>query len=192
MLRDMIDADWAFLDVTSVGVLYADIPTSGTHGPSALYNDDIYASNYYRIKKTSEPPSGTLFLNIDGSGYGTSPSVTPVEVFENGASIGTTTISILDNAVFGTADLSSQSSIISGTGFTVGTNVVTGTGGLVSTVSNISGTLLAAGSETGSGAMVAQDAHVSGSAYRVGWNPIEGDTNVWTPCGDNSSTWNEI
>lgn len=192
MLRDMLATGWNFLDVTTVGVLRAAIPTTGTDGPGAMANDNTIAGRYYRIKKTAEPSTGSLFLNIDSSGYGTAPSVTPVEVYENGALIGTGTITLLDNAIIGTGALSGQSSTIAGSGFVFATNNISGTGSLSSQAAEIDATGAVSGSVSGTGTLVSQAASLAGTGILIGWSAIPVNTGTWQEIDESETTWTEI
>mgnify|MGYP001823504510 CR=1 FL=1 len=68
MLRNINDNSDRFLDIPYVGVMGGEVPLDGTHGGSVLANESLNALKRYRAKIKTAPTSGTLWLNMDGSG----------------------------------------------------------------------------------------------------------------------------
>lgn len=90
-----------------LGILGADIPTTGAHGGSLLANDDLDPAKEYRILITAWPPGlPDLFVGEDGSLY--SPPVAAgiyeggeYEGFEDGVSFGSAAFSVTVGAAGG-------------------------------------------------------------------------------------------
>lgn len=86
-----------------LGIPGAEVPATGDNGASPLYNDGLTSTSEYRIVTTTTPSAGTLTVYPDTSfSFSGAPDGTYSWVFtlyEDGASVGSETVTLIVGAV---------------------------------------------------------------------------------------------
>lgn len=120
---ELVPGGWLSSAYPGHGILGADVPTTGEHGPSALFNDltDLPADLARELRLFIElvPPGLTTFeMGEDGSIVATAPNGTYVgtgRLYANGADRGTAPFTLVFGSVV-TAVLSDALSLADGPG----------------------------------------------------------------------------
>lgn len=168
--------------VRGLGVLGANIPSTGTSGPGILYNDIdpvTEADDEFRALLLSVPSGGTFFMWEDSSftatGYADGSYSGTYEGFKNGVSYGTATYSFTIGAgsSFSTSGaLSADDATVAGSATHL--TLHTSSGALTAVSASISGSANHSPGHVASGNLSAQAAAVVGSATRFALHETSG------------------
>jgi hypothetical protein len=139
------------------GILGSAIPSTGTHGPSAIYNDlSLPADNNkdYSLRLTAWPASGSLFMYEDGSSVfipaANGTFTATAMLVENGVDVSSETLTYNSGSgivvcTVGSAVASgAQASVLAGVTISANVGIATAAGA-PATVTNSSATVIACG-----------------------------------------------